>query len=203
MDSTSHALHAELVQQHAQHGLSHPDAAAAATAALGAERAASAAASNELHEAFSDGGKEATAFSDGGKEEAPALVPGAKLRKTEGAGGAHAGGVHAGGGGTATAGAGGPSSTAGGNTVGLPSETVRNVNRIATPHRRHLEHVAAYHDVRMAVYLEEENSAKQLTGTERGVLAEIKSILGGIGGGDVESRLRRDAHVGAADGVRR
>ena len=69
-------------------------------------------------------------------------------------------------------------------------ETVRNMNRIATPHRRRLKDVAAYHDEGMAMYLEEENSAKKLIRTERGVLAEIKNILGGIGGGPRRHRRR-------------
>ena len=70
-------------------------------------------------------------------------------------------------------------------------ETVRNVNRIATPHCHHLECVAAYHNERMAMNLEEENSAKKLIGTKRGVLAEIKNILGGVGGGPRRHRRRR------------
>ena len=110
MDTSTHARHAELVQQHVQQGLSHADAAAAATAALGAEGAASAAASRE---ATADGG---------GSEEVPDLVPGpdAKRQKTEGAGGEHAGGEHAGDGATA---AGGLSSNEVGNKVDLPGDT--------------------------------------------------------------------------------
>ena len=111
MDTTTHARHAELVQQHIRQGLSHADAAAAATAALGAEGAASAAASRE---ATADGG---------GSEEVPNLVPDAKRQKTEGAGGEHAGDEHAGDGGTATAEAGGLSSNEVGNKVGLPGDT--------------------------------------------------------------------------------
>ena len=48
-------MHEELVQQHAQQGLTPADAAAVATAALGAEGAASSAASNE---ATTDDGEE-------------------------------------------------------------------------------------------------------------------------------------------------
>ena len=65
------------------------------------------------------------------------------------------------------------------------------MNRIATPHRGHVEDVAAYHNERMAMYLKEENSAKKLIGTERGVLAEIKNILGGVGDGPRRHRRRR------------
>ena len=107
MDTSTHDRHTELVQQHIRQGLSHADAAAAATAALGAEGAASAAASRE---ATADGG---------GSEEVPNLVPDAKRQKTEDAGGEHTGGEHAGDG--ATAAGGGLSSNAGGNKVDLPS----------------------------------------------------------------------------------
>jgi hypothetical protein len=108
--TTTHTRYAKLVQQHAQQGLSPADAAAAATATLGAEAAASSAASSEIHEATWDG--------DGG-EEMRDLAPDAKRHETEGAGGEHTDGEHTGDGGTTTAAGSGLSSTA----VGLPSDT--------------------------------------------------------------------------------